>query len=239
MTRLIYLEQMQTTECEAAVTRLETSDGATALFLDATIFYPQGGGQPFDQGVIESEASRFVVEQVRWRDEEVAHIGRFEGVEFSVGDRVRCVVDRARRTLHTRLHSAGHLVDMAVDRLGYGWKPGKGYHFPDGPYVEYAGELGVDKEVARAAIETNANELVAAGAATRIALMTRDELASIVRFVPDYVPADRPSRVVFYGSFGVPCGGTHVAHLSDVGRITVRKLKAGGGTIRVSYGLAD
>lgn len=44
------------------------------------------------------------------------------------------------------MHSAGHLIDLAVQRLGinilyegFGWETAKGYHFEDGPYVEYKG----------------------------------------------------------------------------------------------------
>jgi Ser-tRNA(Ala) deacylase AlaX len=238
MTRLIYLEQMQTTELDARVVRVETFEEQTTVFLDATIFYPQGGGQPYDTGSIESAKARFLVQQVRWRDDEVAHIGSFEQGTFAEGDTVHCQVDPVRRSLLTRIHSAGHVVDLAVERLGYGWKPGKGYHFPDGPYVEYAGELSGDKESVRLALERTSNEVVAENAATQIRTLSRDELEKVVRHVPDYVSSSEPARVVFYGDFGVPCGGTHVAKLGDIGPISVRKLKGGAGTLRVSYGVS-
>ena len=51
---------------------------------------------------------------------------------------VGCKVDEKNRRLCARIHSAGHLLDVAVHDLGFRWRPGKGYHFPDGPYVEYA-----------------------------------------------------------------------------------------------------
>jgi len=53
--------------------------------------------------------------------------------------------------------------------------------------------------------------------------------------VPENLPKDKPSRVVLYGDFGVPCGGTHVKQLSDIGSINVRKMKASGDSLRVSY----
>ncbi len=101
--------------------------------MDGTIFYPQGGGQPYDQGVIESAKGKFLVEEVRFVDGIVKHIGMFERGSFEKGDEVTCHVDKARRDLHSRLHSAGHIVDMGMTELGLGWIPGKGYHFPDGP----------------------------------------------------------------------------------------------------------
>lgn len=45
-----------------------------------------------------------------------------------------------RRT-YARYHSAGHFLDIAVDRLKLNLVPGKGYHYLDGSYVEYAGKV--------------------------------------------------------------------------------------------------
>ena len=92
------------------------------------MFYPQGGGQPYDTGTISSGDIKFVVEEVRYAEGEVLHIGRFEHVRFMEGEQVRCTVDAERRLLNTRLHSAGHVLDMAVNELGYDWKP-KGLSF--------------------------------------------------------------------------------------------------------------
>jgi Ser-tRNA(Ala) deacylase AlaX len=63
-------------------------------------------------------------------------------------------------------------------------------------------------------------------------------MAALCHFVPQELPAGKPQRVVLYGDFGVPCGGTHVANLGDIGRIVIRKLKPSGQTIRVSYAVA-
>lgn len=235
MTRLLYLDEMTRLRCEATVTSVESRGDVVAVGLDQTVFYPQGGGQPYDTGVIRGTGGELTVEQVRWEIERVAHIGKFTSGTLTPGDAVTCEVDAPRRALHTRLHSAGHVVDMAVDRLGYGWTPGKGYHFPDGPYVEYAGAIDGDKDEVRIAIERVANEIVGEGLSTEVRFVERDELASLCRFVPDYVPLDKPSRVVLYGAFGVPCGGTHVSRLADIGKIAIRKLKPAGATVRVSY----
>lgn len=238
-THLVYLEDMRRTEDEATVVAVQPADDRTSIILDRTIFYPQGGGQPYDQGVISKGDVRFAVEEVRFIDGAVWHIGRFESGSFAPGDSVRLEVDRERRSLNARLHSAGHVVDMAVSARNLGWVPGKGYHFPQGPYVEYEGSLeGLDAGELVRDVETRANEIVAAEIETTTRFMSRDELASVCSFVPDYVPADKPSRVVFYGDFGVPCGGTHVANLRGIGHITIRKIKkakGSAGTVRVSY----
>lgn len=238
-TRLLYLEDFNVLEHEARVLGVQAEEGRDIVMLNETIFYPQGGGQPYDQGVMESILGKFLVEEVRFVEGIVKHIGKFERGKFEVGEIVKCAVDKERRALNSRLHSGGHVVDLGVLRLNLGWIPGKGYHFPDGPYVEYAGTFAeADKENIRAAIEGACNKSVAEGRATKLLFMDKSQMESVCHHVPDYIPEGKPARVVMYGDFGVPCGGTHVANLRDIGHLTVRKIKAGGGKIKVSYDVA-
>jgi Ser-tRNA(Ala) deacylase AlaX len=235
-TKLLYMEDMQALTCEAYVERTEQKDGKQVVYLDQTVFYPQGGGQPYDTGVIETDYTKFVVEEVRFVDGEVLHIGHYEGQPFMQGEDVKCVVDEERRKLNTRLHSGGHLLDMAVNELGYGWIPGKGYHFPDGPYVEYQADLG-DKthEAITEKLNKQMADILTRGIETEIRFMPKEEMSKYCRHVPEYLPAGKPSRIVLYGDLGVPCGGTHVANLNDIGAVGVRKIKGQSGTIKVSY----
>jgi Ser-tRNA(Ala) deacylase AlaX len=76
--------------------------------------------------------------------EVIWHMGTFEpaGSTFVVGSEVTCVVDEAKRRLNARVHSAGHLLDMAMSMAGRtDLQPSKGYHFPEGSYVEYIGNV--------------------------------------------------------------------------------------------------
>jgi Ser-tRNA(Ala) deacylase AlaX len=237
-TRLLYLEDFTLLDATATIVQCAQDDGKTIILLDGTIFYPQGGGQPYDKGVIENTSGKFLVEEVRFVEGLVKHSGKFEEGSFLPGDSVRCLVDKERRELHSRLHSAGHVVDMAVNDLGFEWIPGKGYHFPDGPYVEYTGNIAVeDKEKLKTALEQRCNELAKESCSTKLLFMGKEDMKQVCRFIPDYLPIDKPSRVVMYGSFGVPCGGTHVSNLQDIKHITIRKLSAKGPTIRVSYNI--
>lgn len=237
-TKLLYLEQMNQYTCEAQVVEVKDEDGKTVVILDQTIFYPQGGGQPYDTGTISNGSKKFMVEEVRFVDGIVKHIGKFEGEAFKAGETVICSVDVERRELHTRLHSGGHLVDMGLKQLGITWRPGKGYHFPNGPYVEYAGSLkDVDVEKLKTDLENACNEIVQKSIETKVLFMPKEEMGSICAFVPDYIPANKPARVVMYGDFGIPCGGTHVSNLKDIGKISIRKIKQDGENIRVSYSI--
>lgn len=238
-TRLRYLEEMERVELEARVVARDHQEGRDILTLDQTIFYPQGGGQPFDQGTIDSASACFSVGEVRYSDGEVRHIGRFERGSLSPGEPVSCHVDPDRRRLNSRLHSAGHVVDMAVTDLNLNWVPGKGYHFPVGPYVEYSGSLqGRDAEMLKSEIERRCDGLVRGGVETRVRFVTAEEMRQMCRFPPEFIPEGRPARIVFYGEFGVPCGGTHVSRLAEIGPITIRKIKLNRDVVRVSYAIA-
>jgi len=231
-TELIYMQNAEQLELSTQV--LEVM-GKTSVMLKQTIFYPQGGGQPFDQGVISGQNGKFRVDEVRNIDGIVQHIGLLSG-EMAAGEMVICQVNAERRALHSRIHAAGHVLDMAVEKLGYGWVPGKGYHFPDGPYVEYTGDFStLDTERARQAIEAGCAELVAANLPVRVQFMDRTEMEKVLAHVPEYLPSNRPSRVVFMGERGIPCGGTHVKSLGEIGKIGIRKLKVKDGNLRVSY----
>jgi Ser-tRNA(Ala) deacylase AlaX len=235
-TKLLYLEDFNLTTAEAKVLEVTEENGKTVVLLDQTVFYPQGGGQPYDRGIIESSGGKFLAEEVRFLDGIVRHIGRFENGAFRAGDVVRCSIDKDRRALNSRLHSAGHVVDMAVTKLGLPWIPGKGYHFPEGPYVEYAGSLnGLDKEKLKNNIEISCNEFIAEARETKVFFMDKEKMKEVCRHVPGNIPEGKPARVVMYGDFGVPCGGTHASNLKEIGTITIRKIKSEGANVRVAY----
>ncbi|MBI2484637.1 hypothetical protein HYW18_00560 [Candidatus Uhrbacteria bacterium] len=235
-TKLLYLEHSDVLENTAKVVSVEKDGERDVIVLEATIFYPQGGGQPYDQGVMQSNGATFLVEEVRFVDGIVRHIGKFEHGTFAAGQEVACTVQKDRRQLHSRLHSAGHVVDLGVTSLGLKWIPGKGYHFPDGPYVEYAGDVeNADKEKLKADLEAVCNKVIAEDRKTTLQFMEKDKLHEVCHFVPDYIPEGKPTRVVFYGDFAVPCGGTHVGRLSEIGHMAIRKIKTKGGNIQVAY----
>jgi Ser-tRNA(Ala) deacylase AlaX len=245
LTKLQYLEDMHALWGSAKVLEAGEQDGRQFVVLDQTILYAQGGGQPADHGSMKSGTVEFVVTDVRFKDGVVYHFGEYHDLDsgsgagmtsFAVGDAVKIIVDAERRQLHKRLHSGAHVLDMVVAEMNLSWTPGKGYHFPDGPYVEYAGSLdGVNVDELKVAMEARCNEIIAQDASTSTKFVSIEELAQLCRHVPENLPAGKPTRVVLYGDFGVPCGGTHVAHLGEIGHETIRKIKVEKGNIKVGY----
>ena len=238
MTKLTYLEDFDVESCKAVIVSVTKGDERHDIVLDATCFYPRGGGQDWDTGIIYADNNEFEVNGVRLDENgDVHHFGLFKKGEFVVGDQVECKVDHERRNVNTRLHSAGHVIDMAIDAVGLDWVATKGQHYTHLSAIEYQGSFESEQsEELKQKIEQKANELVSEGLVNAIKFMPVEEMSQICRHVPDNIPSNKPARVVVYGdSFGVPCGGTHVSNLGEVGKINIPKIKSKKGVIRVNY----
>lgn len=239
MTELLYLQDFYVENCQATVTEVtELDDGMIDVQLDRTCFYPRGGGQDWDTGTISVGDAVFLVESVRLDEKgNVHHIGTYQNGILSAGDTIDGIVDSKRREINTRLHSAGHVLDMAVDSLGLEWIATKGQHFPDLSAIEYSGEWNPEKaEQLKIDIENTANQFIKKGSANTLRFVSKEEMKSICKHVPENIPENKPSRVVMYGeTFGIPCGGTHLKDIKDVSAVNITKLKSKKGVIRLSY----
>ncbi len=240
-TTLTYLDDAYQTTDNATVVGVETrEDELITIYLDATIFYPQGGGQPFDLGSISNASGTFDVQQVRFSpDGLVHHIGIFTSGSLKTGDSVELLVDGARRMLNNKLHTAGHLVDVAMIQAGYDFEPSKGYHFPDSPYVEYKGSIPPEeREEAKLKLEAELETLVHSGDSVKWRTVNgKEALKEDCKYIPDYLPEGKPIRVVTISGLGCPCGGTHLRTNAEIGKISIKKIKVKGGNTRVSYRL--
>lgn len=247
-TKLDYYDDMWMLQSTATLlSHFKGDDGRHALILDRTIFYPQGGGQPADTGFICIEGSdiKFVVHDVRSKDGIVFHYGDFENlggeVELTLekGKEVSLFVDESRRKLNSRLHSAGHLLDICLPRIGLGHlEPGKAYHFADGPWVEYKGVIPQNEiQNKQKDLELEANALISVGGKVSADILLYDEAAKLCGgCLPDYVPKESTPRIVTIGGNpGCPCGGTHVADISDIIQIKVSQIRSKKGQTKVYY----
>ncbi|CAM7009334.1 alanyl-tRNA editing protein [Citrobacter portucalensis] len=183
-------------------------DGRYAVVLDRTLFHPQGGGQPADAGWIDGER----VETVLARGDDVVHIVAKPLLPGIVNLRV----DVALRQLHARLHSAGHLIGLAG--TAFGWLPVKAHHWPNEGRITFAaGENGTLPDTLSLQEKINAWQA--------------DNLARQVTFT------DGLRQVGFGHLLAYPCGGTHVAHLSEIGPVTITQVKMKKGQMIVNYTL--
>eukprot|EP00752_Nemacystus_decipiens_P004913 g4472.t1 len=234
-----------------------------AVVLDRTIFHPQGGGQPSDQGTITCGSCAVHVEMVRDVGGVIHHFGAAPGLGSwpEAGRPASLVLDGPRRLRHAALHSAGHAVDKAVvGAVGAGvFLPLKGYHFDDSPYVEYRGVLpeGLTKDAFIEKLNSELDKIVTADMATVVE--TGQALSPLEGEAIGETPNKAPSgaavggagrspagknygaetRVVTVAGLSCPCGGTHVRSTRELEGVSVTKVKAKKGTLRVSYSLVS
>lgn len=235
MTKLKYLEDSDLFKSKAVFLGTKENEKGKAIVLDETIFYPQGGGQPADTGKIYSDNAFFDVTGTRLdEDGTVWHFGEFTKGEFKPGEEVILEIDQVKRALNTKLHSAGHLIDCAVTQLNLkSLKPTKGFHFPEGPYVEYEGIIDNPDELVPA-IQKNLDELLTQNIPVEIEELSVDEAKS--RGI--WAPAGKSARIVSFKGFpSCGCGGTHVKSSLELGKIFIKKISSKKGRTRVSYEL--
>ena len=219
----------------------DSSRGSYKVTLTETLFHPQGGGQPSDTGWISiDDGLLFEVHFAQKNGTRIEHLGDFSQHVPNIADLfdrpVVLRVDAQRRLANARLHSGGHLLDAAIARCGLAEKlrPSKGYHFADGPYVEYTSCVG-EPLPTRFVEEVNQalSQLVEEGIPTEVQVLSRasarEVLGEYLESYPDQV------RVVRLAGLACPCGGTHLRSTAELRGIVVTKVKAKQSLIRVSY----
>ncbi|CAI2377322.1 unnamed protein product [Moneuplotes crassus] len=226
----------------------QLDSGKYEVIVDRTIFHPQGGGQPNDEGVIKSDDAEFTVEDIKLNGDYISHIGVFseQGQTFEQDQEVSQVINEELRRKYARTHSAGHLIDMAMDKVGFGHlEPGKGYHFPKGAYVEYIGVVEADKrdqlkQDLNAAIKDIIDNMREEDSSVA-KVHSYEEAKEVLGCIPPYLPEGKNVRIVKLceDDKGCPCGGTHVKHIKDIEGIEVSKIQKKKKNTRVSYSVVD
>lgn len=204
--RLFFTHDHLTAELE--VLSCTPHDDHFAVILQSTLFHPQGGGQPFDTGWLgESQVLRVTQEADR-----VVHY-----VDHPVEPGpITARVDEQRRALHSRLHSAGHLIGNVGETLG--WMPIKAHHWPGEAKVTFIRGDAAQAMQAEA-IQQQLNEWIAAD-------------------YPRHMAVDNGTREVGFGELpAYACGGTHVQTLSELGQVTIQALSEKKGALSVRYTL--
>ncbi len=87
------------------------------IFLDKTPFYPEGGGQVADNGIMSTEIGQGYIFSVEKNDGIIAHCCEMTEGVIRVGDEVRCSVDTVKRNCTARNHTATHLLQKALREI--------------------------------------------------------------------------------------------------------------------------
>lgn len=197
-------------------------DGISELFLDATPFYAESGGQVGDTGSIVTETGRFeVLDTQNVAGGLVAHRGRLSG-EVLPGQTAIATIDAVRREATRRNHTATHLLHAGLRSvLGDHVRQQGSYVGPDRLRFDFSHGAGLRSEEA-AEILTLVNTDVVANEGVDTIQTSKQEaekMGAVAFFGDKY--GDRV-RVVRAGPHSLEfCGGTHVDRLGDIGQIQI------------------
>ena len=227
MTERRYYSDSHTTKFEAKIVEHLTWDGKPAVVLDATYFYPAGGGQPCDYGTLNGAQVIDVV--ARPDDLAVIHVLERE-IE---GDTAQAQIDWARRFDHMQQHTGQHILTQAFVQTAN--LPTVGFHLsPDTVTIDLdATSISAD-QINTA--ENLANEVIWRNLPVTARLVSQNEMDGVrVRRIPGQL-ATEGLRVVSVGEFDqTACGGTHVAATGEIGLLKIIRTDKKGGQIRVEF----
>ena len=219
---------------EARVLAVDSDAGPNPIVvLDRTVFYPGGGGQPSDRGLLlrTADGRQWTVRAARKADGEVVHeLEASPDGPPAVGDALEVDLDWARRLALMRTHTALHALCGVVWRdygalvTGGNMEPGSGRM--DFEFERMTADL-VD------AIEDAVNRELVIGREVRVNVLPRDEAFAIpdlirtkVNLLPPGIDEIRTIEIV--GLDLQADGGTHVANTTEVGRIRVTGYESKG-----------
>jgi misacylated tRNA(Ala) deacylase len=209
-----------------------TPGDRAAILLDRTVFYPGGGGQPSDVGILRrpADGTSWAVTSARKADGEILHELQPDTEPPAEGDVLEAEIDWPRRHLLMRTHTALHVLcgvvwrDWGAQVTGGNMEPGSGRM--DFEFERMSGDL-VDE------IERRINAEVAAEREVRVAILPRDDAFAIpdlirtkVNLLPPGIEEVRTIEIV--GLDLQADGGTHVANTREVRPIRVTGYESKG-----------
>lgn len=222
MTEELFREDSYLRECEAAVTAVEPGK----VFLDRTVFYPTGGGQPGDSGVlILPDGTELAIVDTVKDERGIAHLCDEQAALPAAGASVTARIDWDRRYRHMRMHSLLHLVCAVVPCKITGAQVGA-----DRSRIDFdTGEETLDKD----RITAELNGLIEKDLPLShrwIADKELDDNPDLVRTM-SVQPPRGGGRIRLMEVEGIdlqPCGGTHVGRTGEIGPVAVSKIENKG-----------
>ncbi|MGH7116027.1 MAG: alanyl-tRNA editing protein [Stellaceae bacterium] len=224
MTELLFREDGYLRGCEARVLAAD----ARGIRLDRTVFYPTGGGQPGDTGVLRlaSGEAIAIVDTVKGEGlDEVVHVPALGATLPEAKTELTAEIDWERRHRLMRMHTCLHLLCNLVAGAVTG-----------GQVADGRGRLDFDvpgSSLDKAAIEAGLNALIAAGHPVEPRWISDEALSAqpeLVRTM-SVKPPSGSGRVRVIDIAGVdlqPCGGTHIRNTAEIGPVVVTKIENKG-----------
>ena len=219
----LYYDSAYIKEFEAQVLSCQEGKKGWEITLSATAFYPEGGGQPADTGLLGLSVR---VTDVHEKDGQVVH---YTDGPLPVGEMVRGVIDWDRRFQHMQEHSGEHLVSGLIhQRFGY---DNVGFHMgTDEVTIDFNGVLEWGDLMA---IEEKANGMIWENLEISAVYPEKDELDAMeYRSKKELIGAVR--IVSIPGGDVCACCGTHVERTGEIGLVKFLSMIHYKGGVRIS-----
>ncbi|OLS19386.1 MAG: Alanyl-tRNA editing protein AlaX-M [Candidatus Heimdallarchaeota archaeon LC_3] len=239
MTDLLYSEDSYLSNFLAKITSIE-DDGA--IILDKTVFYPGGGGQPKDKGVLTFKGKNYSVTNVKKQNDSILHYIDDKLPDINVGDVVEGEIDIELRKKHNRTHTAMHILCGVIYNEF-------GSTVTGGDFKSLSGRMDFDidnfSKDRIQFIEKKCNEAVKAKHDIKIEFLSREEAEKVpelirtkINLIPKFVKVIRTVDIV--GLDKQADGGTHVRQTGEVGVIKLVKVdNKGKGRRRIYLEIHD
>ncbi len=231
-----FYDDVNLRECAATVLQHDER----GLMTDATVFYPNGGGQPGDIGQVLLEDGRHIAIVNTRRDREsreILHQLEPDSPRLPKGSKVRLQLDWPRRYRNMRMHTCMHLLSAVVKAGVTG-----------GDLNDQRGRLDFDtggEPLDRNEIEAQLRQLIEADLPIHIRSMSGTELAArpeLIKTMAVQPPLHLPEiRLIEIENTDLqPCGGTHVTHTAEIGAVQITKItNKGAHNRRVTLAFVD
>ena len=232
MTTELFRDDSYLKSCSATV----TGQGEQCVFVDQTVFYPLGGGQPGDTGTMRWDGGEVRLVDTRYVDGNIGHIVEEGATLPTPGTTVELTLDWDRRYRHMRMHTAMHLLGSILLYPVTG-----GNISAEKSRLDFDMEDTVDKEAVGEALA----KLVAEDHSVGCRWITEAELDAnpeLVRTMSVQPPRGKGSiRLLEIDGVDLqPCGGTHLRSTAEVGAVRIGKVeKKGRQNRRVNIHLDD
>ena len=226
MTELLFRADAYQTAADCKVIGLTPEGG---ILVDRSLFYATGGGQPGDSGVLDWGAARVPIATALKVEGGIALIPAEPVALPPIGAPARQLIDWTRRHRHMRIHTALHLLSVVIPLPVTGGQIGADKGRLDFDMPEPPGDV--------AALDEALNSLIARDLTVSDDWITDEELLANPALVKTMSvrPPMGQGRVrlvrIMDGTTQVdlqPCGGTHVRHSSEIGRVEIGKIENKG-----------
>ena len=217
-TERLYYDDQSATRFEAMILDVFEREDGYEVVLDQTMFYPEGGGQPADIGVLETDDRTAEVRDVQRRDGVICHI---TDEDPGKGEFVRGRIDAERRQQLMQHHTATHIIGHAARQvLGDHVRQAGAQKGTDRARLDVTHYDRIDRAAAKA-IEHLANGLVQQNVRVTEEWPHRNEAEAAYGFdlYQGGIPPGEHIRIITIDTDVQACGGTHVRRTGDIGLI--------------------